>query len=113
MTLHNVINSFILREGALFPHYQPEIALYAVFTDGRGRHTIHVELVTWDESGQEETLFQTRSVVVELGSDPLAVRGWPVRLRDLRFPRPGLYEFRLCSADEILAREPILWRLPP
>ena len=79
-------------------------------TDAVGSHSFTFELVTWDEEGQEEELFESRVAVVELGDDPLTIHGWPIVLRDLLFPRAGLYEFRVMSEGELLARESIRWR---
>ena len=70
-TLHKVIQAIYLRPNGLFPQIVPEIALYVVLTDAVGSHTFTIELVTWDEEGQEESLFESRAAVVELGDDPL------------------------------------------
>ena len=109
-TLHNLIHAFLLRPEAAFPRIEEEIALYAVLTDAVGAHSFTVELVTWDEEGQEEELFRSRVAVVQLGDDPLVVHGWPITLRNLRFPRAGLYEFRLKCEGELIAQESIRWR---
>ena len=109
-SLHNLIHAFVLRPDDLFPRIEPEIALYAVLTDAVGVHPFTIELVTWDEEGQEEELFQSRVAMVELGDDPLVVHGWPIRLHNLPFPHTGLYEFRLRCDGEIVAQESIRWR---
>ena len=45
--------------------------------------------------------------------DPLVVHGWSIRLRNLPFARPDLYEFRLVCDGEVLAREPVRLRETP
>jgi hypothetical protein len=106
-SLVNLIHAIRPLPGADFPRIQPEIYLFALLTDGRGSITFTVELVTWTD-GEEESIYETPGVILNLGSDPLAVQAWPIRLRNLPFPRPGLYEFLIRCEGEILAREPIL-----
>ena len=93
--------------GEPYPRIHPQLQLYAMLTDGVGRLPFTVELVTWDEI-EPRSIYTTRTVIVDMGSDPLLVHGWPIRLRNLVFERPGLYEFRLICDGEIIARESIL-----
>jgi hypothetical protein len=109
-SLRNLISAIRPLPGTTYPRIHPELYLFAVLTDGQGRLPFSVQLVTWDQQGQEQSIYTSPSVILDLGQDPLAVHGWPIRLRNLPFDRPGLYEFRLRCDGEIMAREPILLR---
>jgi hypothetical protein len=43
-------------------------------------------------------------------NDPLIVHGWPIRLKNVLFERPGLFEFRLLCNAQVIGREPITLR---
>jgi hypothetical protein len=113
VSLHNLIQSISLTPGGAFPQVQPQVSLYVVMTDGTGKQSFEVELVGWDDQGEEESLYRTPTIVVELGTDPLAVRGWPINLRNITFPHAGRFEFRLWCGGELLAQESILWKEAP
>jgi len=78
--------------------------------DGSGQFLFSIDIVFVDD---EETLFSVPPVTLDLGQDPLAVRGWAKKLTNVVFEKPGLYEFRLLCDNEILAREQILLRECP
>lgn len=92
-SLPNVVYAIKLLPGAAYPQIHPMICLFAQMTNGRGSHSFQIDVV--------------------LGDDPLAVYGWPIRLRNLLFPHSGLYEFRLLCDGQVIAREPILLREIP
>lgn len=103
---------FIIRpaDGDLFPLLLPEIFLFAVLSNAHGIHEFSIQIVTWDPSGNEIEVWQTGRVKQNLGKDPLLVHGWPIRLCNLRFEQPGLFEFRLMCDGTILAQTEILLR---
>jgi hypothetical protein len=108
-SLINLIHSLRPLPGASFPRIHSELWLYAVLADGRGELSFCVEVVTW-EGTEEQSIHTTPTVRMDLGQSPLVVHGWPVRLRNLPLPHPGLYEFRLVCEGEVVAREPIAVR---
>ncbi len=108
-SLIHLIHSLRPLPGVSFPLIHPELWLYAVLADGRGELSFSVEMVTW-EGTEERSIHNTPEVRIDLGQSPLAVHGWPIRLRNLPFLHPGLYEFRLVCEGEVLAREPITMR---
>jgi hypothetical protein len=113
-TLHKLIQAFRPgpNAGASPAGVDLSLTLFAVVTDGHGQHSFQVKLVTWDPVGNERLLTESARFTVDLGQDPLAVRNLPMRWT-VTLPGPGLYEFRLVSEGEILARETIVWRATP
>jgi hypothetical protein len=76
-------------------------------TDGRGRHSFQIQQVFADE---EQSTYTSQPVTLDLGNDPLVVHGWPIRLNNVVFQRPGLYEFRLLCGGQLIAHETIVLR---
>src|SRR4051812_3246012 len=93
-TLHNLVHT--LPAPASFPLVISQIYLFALLTDGKGQVPFTVELVTWDDEGEEQSIWTSPPVTIDLGNDPLRVQGKWFRLRRVRFDHPGIYEFRLC-----------------
>ena len=103
-TLSNVIHVIRPLPGHGYPRIHPELGLFAMLTNGRGMHTLTVELTVGVGPGAQQ-VYQTRSVTIDLGADPLMVHGFPIRLRNLPFPHPGQYELVLLCDNEPLAHE--------
>jgi hypothetical protein len=110
-SLVNLIHAIRPSPGAEYPLIHPELCLFVQLTDGRGAHAFQVQLVLLEE--EETTIRTTGFILRDLGQDPLAVYGWPLRLQNVVFPRPGLYEFRLLCDGRETARQPILLREAP
>jgi hypothetical protein len=110
-SLVNVIHAIRPSPGAPYPRIHPELCLFVQLTDGRGKHTFQLQLVLLDED--ETVLHTTPPVERDLGPDPLVVHGWPLTLRNILFPRPGVYEFRLLCDGREIARESIRLRETP
>lgn len=109
-SLVNVIHAIRPLPGAAYPRIHPQLCLFAQMTDGRGSHSLHLQLVFLDD---ERSTYTSKPVILDLGNDPLVVHGWPMRLRNLFFERAGLYEFRLMCSGQVIAREPIVLRENP
>jgi hypothetical protein len=86
-----------------YPFRASEIWLFCQFSDTVGRHTFHVDL-SWDI---DRTVRPIHSFAVDFGADRLAVRNFAVRLRNVPFLRPGVYEFRLRHGNTIPAQSVI------
>jgi hypothetical protein len=104
VTLHNVIHSIRPLPGHTYPRIHPGVALYAVLTNGRGQHTLAVELLA-GVGPTAASIYRTRPFTIDLGNDPLVVHGLPIRLWNLPFPSPGQYEFVLLCNDVPIAHE--------
>jgi hypothetical protein len=110
-SLVNVIHAIQPLPGAPFPRIHPELCLFVQMTDGQGTHSFQLQLVFLDED--ETVIHTTPPVERDLGPDPLVVHGWPLTLRNVPFPRPGVYEFRLMCDGQEVAREAIRLRENP
>lgn len=109
-SLINVVHAIRPAAGDTYPLLRPLLCFFVQMTDGQGRHSFQLEMVFLDSQLGETTIHTTPPVSLDLGQDPVAVQVWPVRLRNLPFQRPGLYEFRLFCDGKEVAREPILLR---
>jgi hypothetical protein len=103
-TLTNIVHVIRPLPGHGYPRIHPELAAFAMLTNGRGTHTITVELVT-GVGPTARRVHQAQSVTIDLGDDPLTVHGFPIRLRTLPFPHPGQYELVLICDGEPIAHE--------
>src|SRR5665213_3508530 len=98
-SLQNVIHTIRTLPGAAFPQILPEIDFFALMTDAQGFYDFAIELVYWD-SGSQRSTWTSRRVRLDMGQDPLTVHGWPVRLRNVLFLKPGNYDFVFwCDAE--------------
>jgi hypothetical protein len=95
-----------IRAAAPYPRIHPRITLFVMMTDGDGTHEFWVEWVLF-AAGQQQSLWSTKHVKLDLGSDPTQVQGWTIRLRNVWLPQPGDYQFVLWCDGDILAREAI------
>jgi hypothetical protein len=92
-----------------YPRIEPGLALFALMSSGTDVSQFRVQIV-FSDTGQ--VIYSSPEVSRDLGRDPLVVHGWPIELRNLYFPRPGLYEFLLLCNGAELAREPLVMRMP-
>lgn len=106
-TLHNVIHQFRPIPSGTFPHRVSELWLFVQLTDAIGFYHFRVELA-YLEDPQLNMIWPP--VTMNLGSNPLEVHNWPVQLKEIVFPGPGAYEFRLYYGRNLLASAPIFAR---
>jgi hypothetical protein len=83
-----------------YPFLDPELWLFCQLADATGVQEFVIDL-SWDVEATVQQLHQFR---VNMGTDRLAVRNFAVRITNLPFLQPGVYEFRLRSGIAILAR---------
>jgi hypothetical protein len=103
-TLSNLIHAIVRLPGQPFPCIREQMALYAVLTKGRGEHAFAVEL-TILEQGVERSIRRSAPRMVNLGQDPTAVQGLPIRMRNVTFARAGEYTFHLLCDGQRIAQE--------
>jgi len=92
--------------GATFPRIHPGLSFFVMLSDAEGVHEFSMEVVYWSQ-GEQVSLWRTKTVPRDLGPDPLAVHGWPIRLRNILLPQAGDYDFVLWCDGGIIARETI------
>lgn len=85
------------------------MALFALLTNGRGKHHIALELTRFHQ-GEEFRLVRTADRPVDLGPDPVAVLGLPIPLRNVIFQEAGQYTFYLLCDGQPIAEEKHLLR---
>lgn len=101
VTLRNLIHAVIRLPGEPFPCILPEMALYALLTDGRDKHDFAIELTFFD-GVVNQLVYRSPSRPVDLGPDPTAVRGMPIPLKNVIFHKPAQYTFYLvCDGKRI------------
>ena len=109
ITLHDLVHAIRPSAEEDYPCIRDEMAIYALLTNGRGPHEFALELTRFDR-GSEIRIVRTKGKQIDLGSDPLAVRGLPIPLRNVIFECPGQYTFHLLCDGVSIAEEKVLLR---
>jgi hypothetical protein len=107
VTLANLLHAVRPPAGEGFPFVHVGFAVYLQLADGRGEGTAQV-VTSFADSGVR--LFGSSPRRLRFGADPLETSGLVFRLRDCRFPRPGLYWVEFWYNQECLAQQPLLLR---
>lgn len=102
-SLQRLIYKIVRLPGEPFPCLCEPMALFALLSNGRGTHSFGIEL-TWFSQGEEMMIWQSASRPVDLGSDPMAVLGLPIPLKNVTFGQPGQFSFHLLCDEKRLAR---------
>lgn len=111
VSLKDLVFVIVPLPGEHYPLLREDLALYALLTNGRGKHTFALELTRFE--GEEVRVVRTPSREVDLGQDPVIVFGMPIPLKNVKFQRPGQYTFHLLCDDTVIADEKILLREVP
>ena len=90
-----------------FPLRLPELCVYLLMTDERGRGQASIVGVHAD-SGQ--AVFASPERNLQFGADPLAVVGVIFRIEDCVFPEAGLYWIQFVYNGQVIAQQPLLVR---
>lgn len=98
--------------GDSFPCISPVVCLFTALANGRGEHTFAIQLIYFSLA-EEDEVYRTPDFTRNLGQEPLTLHGLPIRLRNLIFPQPGQYEFRLLCNDVDIAAAKIEAREAP
>jgi len=106
VTLRNLIHAIVRLPGEPFPCIRPEMALYAVLTNGRGIHEFAIDLAFFD-GVQSQPVFQSVPRRVDLGSDPSVIHGLPIPMNNMVFDHPGQFTFGLICDGQRIAEERI------
>jgi hypothetical protein len=89
-----------------YPLLYREMCVLAL-TEGRGQGEGQI-VCAFEESGQK--IFETPKRSISFARDPLAVVGVPFRIRDCRFPFPGMYSVQFLFNEVKIAEHPLLLR---
>lgn len=99
-TLEDPFSALRPPAGRSYPFRAAELWLFCQLTDATGVHLVEVDLLP-DLGAPARTLHSFR---VDMGADRLAVRNYAVRLRQVPFQGPGLYEVHLRVGSSVLAQ---------
>src|SRR5262245_29920435 len=101
VTLRKLFHRIKRLPGEPFPCVLEQMALYALLTNGRGKHQFGIALFFLDH-GVERTVAGPTHREIDLGEDPVAVHGLPVPHIKAIFEEPGQYTFALlCDGQRI------------
>jgi hypothetical protein len=90
-----------------FPMVHPDLCVFLSLTEVRSEGTARIKCVH-EETG--ELAFQTSEIPIRGGDDPLAIIGVPIRIRQCRFPRSGIYSIQFWYNDEMVQECPLRLR---
>lgn len=106
ITVIGLITNINSLEDPPYPLLYREFCVLLVLTEGRGEGEARIVCLL-EETG--EKVFET-SGRLTFGVDPLEVIGVPFRIRDILFPRPGLYSVQFWYEGELVEERPMRLR---
>jgi hypothetical protein len=107
VTIVGLISSIRSLEQPPYPLRYRELCIFLALTEGRGQGEGQIVCV-FEETGQK--IFQTAKRPIPFGPDPLEILGVPFRVRDCRFPAPGLYSVQFWYDDVLIEERPLRMR---
>jgi hypothetical protein len=107
ITLAGLISAIRSVEQPPFPLLYREICVFLQMTECRGEAEARVEIQQADSS---DVVFRTQTRTIPFGNDPLEVIGVVFRIRNCRFPGPGLYWVQFWYNDQMIAQQPLVLR---
>lgn len=112
-TLRRPVTAIHPMVGDDFPTIHGELWLYALLTDGLGKHDVQLEF-GFDLSVDENISLRTTSRrTIDMGTDPIAVHGLPIPVRNLPLRQPGYIDIKLlCDGVEVARTTLRVRRLP-
>jgi hypothetical protein len=107
VNLFGVLSNLDSLDDPPYPLLYREFCVFLALTEGRavGRGSIRC---VFEET--DRTVFWTPAREISFGPDPLAVVGCVFRLRDCRFPSPGIYTVQFWYNHEKLEERPLRLR---
>ena len=107
ITIHGLLSNIRSLEQPPYPLFYRELCVFLALTEGRGTGAAQI-ISVFEETSQE--IFGTPQRQVNFGTDPLEVVGVPFRIRDCRFPYPGMYSIQFWYNDTKVDERPLLLR---
>jgi hypothetical protein len=90
-----------------YPLLYQELCVFLALTEGRGQGEGQI-VCAFEESGQK--IFETPKRPILFGPDPLEILGVAFRIRDCRFPCPGLYSVQFWYDGIKVKEQPLRMR---
>jgi hypothetical protein len=107
VSIHGLLSNIRSLDQPPYPLLYQELCVFLALTEGRGTGTAQI-ICVFEDTGQK--IFETPQRQVAFGADPLEVVGLPFRIRDCRFPYPGMYSIQFWYNDEKMEERPLLLR---
>jgi len=106
ITLVDLVHAINILPGESCPCLVKQLCLYALLTNGRGKHELSISLVL-GHGIEARVVHRWGPFSRDFGQNPLAVQGLQMRLQNLVFDVAGQYEFRLLCDRIVIAEEKI------
>ena len=105
VSLMNLIHSIRSLEEPAYPLLYQQLCVFVQLTGCRGPGEVRVAI---READTGEVVFGTPTRSAPFPENPLSLHGLKFRIRDCRFPAPGLYWVEFWFNNTILAQQPIV-----
>ena len=107
LTIVGLISNIHAIDDPPYPLLYRELCVLLLLTEARGQGEGQI-VCLFEETGQR--IFVTPKRTISFGADPLDVVGVPFRIRDCRFPSPGLYSVEFWYDGVKLDERPLRMR---
>jgi hypothetical protein len=107
VSLVGLIHAIRSLEKPPYPLLYRPFEVIVQMTGCRGPGEVRVEIRVADTN---ELVFRTRARLAPFRDDPLCLYGLRFRIRDCRFPAPGLYWIQFWYNNAVLSQQPIILR---
>jgi hypothetical protein len=107
VNIYGLLSNVRSLEQLPYPLLYRELCVLLILTEIRGTGAAQI-IGVFEETGEE--IFVTAKRQVSSGSDPLEVVGLPFRIRNIRFPRAGMYSIQFWYNDKKVEERPLCLR---
>jgi hypothetical protein len=107
INVYGLLSNIKALDEPAYPLVYRELCVLLLLTEVRGSGLAQI-LCVLQETGQP--IFATRRQAIAFPNDPLKVVTLPFRIRDCRFPRPGLYSVQFWYNRRVVDERPLLLR---
>jgi len=109
VSLLNLLSSIHSLDQPPFPLLYRELCVFVQLTECRGSADValtiaHADTGAWAYAGP------TQPWRAHLPTDPLQIIGLPFRIRNIRFPEPGLYMLQFWYNGTVISEQPLCLR---
>jgi hypothetical protein len=107
VSLMNLIHSIRSLEVPPYPLLYRQLCVYVQLTGCRGPGKVRLAI---QQADTDEAVLLTPTWAAQFLNDPLSLHGLRFRIRDCRFPAPGLYWIQFWYNNTVLSQQPIMLR---
>jgi hypothetical protein len=107
ITIVGLISNINALDQSPYPLIYREMCVFLALTECRGEGEGQIVCI-FEETGQK--IFETTKRPITFGDDPLEVVGVPFRIRNCKFPFPGLYSVQFWYNEVKIVEHPLLLR---